>query len=199
MKRPATPPLTIHPLTSERWPDLVRLFGERGACGGCWCMWWRLPRARWVGQKGLANQKAFRAVVEAGPPPGLLAYAGDEPVGWCALAPRTDYPRLETSRILKPVDDQPVWSVPCFFVARGCRRRGVNLALLKAAASYARSRGARMLEGYPSDPKPGYPEVFYYTGLTSAFRKAGFREVARRSPARPIMRRELRKRAPKRK
>lgn len=191
MKHPAKPALKIHPLTPARWPDLVQLFGERGACGGCWCMWWRLPRTQWVRQKGLSNQGAFYKVVEAGPPPGLLAYANGEAVGWCAVAPRTDYPRLATSRILKPVDDTPVWSVSCFFVARGFRRRGVTLALLQAAAAYARSRGAQVLEGYPCEPKSAYRDMFYYTGVASTFRKAGFREVARRSPTRPIMRRRL--------
>jgi GNAT superfamily N-acetyltransferase len=179
---------SIYPLSPNRWTDLVTLFGERGACGGCWCMWWRLSRAQWVKQKGLANQRAFRDVVKSGPPPGLLAYADGEAVGWCALAPRADYPRLANSRILKPVDDEPVWSISCFFVARGFRRKGVTLALLKAAAAYARSQGASLLEGYPCEPKAGYPDVFYYTGLASTFRKVGFREVARRSPSRPIMR-----------
>ena len=154
-------------------------------------MWWRLSRAQWVKQKGLANQRALQAVVEAGPPPGLLAYADGEPVGWCALAPRADYPRLANSRVLKPVDDEPVWSISCFFVARKFRRQGVTLALLKAAAAYARSQGASLLEGYPCEAKAGYADVFYYTGLASTFRKAGFREVARRSPSRPIMRRAL--------
>ncbi len=193
MKRPSKLALEICPLTPERWSDLTQLFGERGACGGCWCMWWRLPRAQWVKQKGAANKQAFRAVVHAGPPPGLLAYANGETVGWCALAPRTNYPRLAKSRVLKPVDTKPVWSVSCFFVARLFRRRGVTLALLKAAAAYARSQGAVLLEGYPCEPKSGYPDVFYYTGLASTFRKAGFREVARRSPTRPIMRRTLRR------
>ena len=191
MKRPRKPLLSIYPLTPERWPDLTRLFGERGACGGCWCMWWRLPRAQWVRQKGFENQQAFRALVTAGPPPGLLAYSNGEAVGWCALAPRADYPRLANSRILKPVDEKPVWSVSCFFVARGFRRQGVTLALLEAAAAYARSQGAERLEGYPCESKDGYPDVFYYTGLASTFRKARFREVARRSPTRPIMRRVL--------
>jgi GNAT superfamily N-acetyltransferase len=191
MKRSGKPVLSFHPVTPERWADLAHLFGERGACGGCWCMWWRLPRAQWVRQKGLANQRAFRALVMAGPPPGLLAYSNGEAVGWCALAPRANYPRLANSRILKPVDDKPVWSVSCFFVARGFRRQGVTLALLEAASAYARSQGAELLEGYPCEPKAGYPDVFYYTGLASTFRKAGFREVARRSPTRPIMRRAL--------
>jgi GNAT superfamily N-acetyltransferase len=118
----------------------------------------------------------------------LLAYANGEAVGWCALAPREQYPRFSRSRILKPVDAKSVWSITCFFVARPYRRRGVSLALLRAAAAYAASCGAQILEGYPTEPKPGYPDVFYYVGLTSTFRKAGFQEVARRSASRPIFR-----------
>ncbi len=151
-------------------------------------MWWRLPRARWVRQKGTGNKKAFRQVVESGEEPGLQAYAESQPVGWCALGPRKEYPRLATSRLFKPVDQEPVWSVTCFFVARSYRRQGLTVALLKEAVCYAARRGAKIVEGYPSEPKHGYPDVFYYPGLASAFRKAGFDEVLRRSPSRPIMR-----------
>jgi GNAT superfamily N-acetyltransferase len=183
---------TFHPLTPDRWDDLTRLFGPRGASAGCWCMWWRLPHAEWKRKKGASNRRAFRRVVEAGPPPGVLAYAGDEPVGWCALAPRADYPRLGGSRVLAPVDATPVWSVTCFFVARPWRGRGLTRALLDAAAAYARGRGARVLEGYPVEVRARTADAFVYTGLASAFAKAGFREVARRSPTRPLVRRALR-------
>ena len=86
-------------------------------------------------------------LVRAGGSPGLIAYADGEPAGWCALAPRDQYLRLANSRVLKPVDDQPVWSVNCFFVARAYRRRGLTIALLKAAAEFVRQRGGRILEG----------------------------------------------------
>jgi GNAT superfamily N-acetyltransferase len=183
--------LTFQPLTAARWPDVVRLFGPRGACAGCWCMWWRRSRAEFVRGKGDGNQRAFHRVVEAGPPPGVLAYAGGEPVGWCAVAPRADYPRFAGSRVLAAVDDAPVWSVTCFFVARSWRGRGVSRALLDAATRFARRRGARIVEGYPIDAGKKQPDVFVYTGLAPAFAKAGFREVARRSPTRPIVRRRL--------
>jgi len=181
--------LTIVPLTPERWDEFAQLFGKNGACAGCWCMWWRLPRAQWVKQKGERNKKAIRKLVNHGEAPGILAYADGQPVGWCALGPREAFPRLATSRTLKPVDDQPVWSVTCFFVARPFRRRGVTVELLKAAVAFARERGARIVEGYPVEPKQEQADVFVYTGLASAFRKAGFKEIARRSPTRPIMRR----------
>ena len=180
---------TFHPLTPSRWTDLVTLFGERGACGGCWCMWWRLKRSEFNHNKGAGNRQAFQDIVKAGEMPGLLAYAGDQPAGWCALAPRGAYPALERSRILKRVDDQPVWSVTCFFVAKPYRCRGLTVQLLHAAVEYARSQGAIILEGYPEDPEEGnQPPPFVFTGLASAFRKVGFAEVARRSAKRPIMR-----------
>jgi GNAT superfamily N-acetyltransferase len=180
---------TIHPLTPSRWPDLETLFGQRGACGGCWCMWWRLTRSEFNHSKGAGNRQAFKEIVDAGEIPGLLAYAGEHPVGWCALAPRGAYPALERSRILKQVDDQPVWSVTCFFIAKPFRRRGLTVQLLQAAVEYARTKGAAILEGYPEDPGDGnQPAPFVFTGLASAFRKVGFAEVARRSAKRPIMR-----------
>ena len=181
--------LQFHPLIPQRWPDLEELFGERGACGGCWCMWWRLARSEWTRQKGSANKAAFRKIVQAGPSPGLLAYADGRPIGWCALGPRADYPVLERSRSLQPIDAQPVWSVTCFFVARPFRRKGVSGRLLEAAVGYARLRGARIVEGYPVEPRQSImPDAFAWTGTAAAFRGAGFTEVARRSPSRPIMR-----------
>jgi len=185
------PRFSFHPLTPDRWPDLERLFGPRGACAGCWCMWWRLSRQEWNRGKGEGNRKAFRKLVRSGAEPGVLAYADGESVGWCAIARREQYPRLNSSRILKPVDDQPVWSVTCFYIARGSRHQGLSTALLKAAVDFARVRGAQIVEGYPHDPKKATADVFVYTGLVSAFRKVGFKEVARRSKTRPIMRRSF--------
>jgi len=185
--------LTILPLTPARWPDFVKLFGKNGACAGCWCLWWLLPRKQWVEQRGAGNRKAMQTLVRNHRQPGLLAYAGNEPVGWCAVSPREHYVRLRQSRLLQPVDDQPVWSVTCFFVARKFRRCGITVALLRAAAAFARRNGAQILEGYPTDPGKDQPDAFVYTGLASAFRKSGFEEVARRSPTRPIFRRLLRR------
>lgn len=182
----ATP--EILPLTPDRWGDFEQLFGERGACAGCWCMWWRLPAATWRAQRGQANRAALHAAVRTGPPPGLLAYLDGEPAGWCAVAPRETYVRFLTSRTLKPVDARPVWSVVCFFVARPWRGRGLTLALLEAAKAFVRGQGGSLLEGYPVEPAARQADAFVFTGLAAAFRRAGFTEVARRSPTRPIMR-----------
>jgi GNAT superfamily N-acetyltransferase len=197
-KKPAAsnqqPALAFHPLTPDRWRDLETLFGERGACGGCWCMWWRLQRSQFNQQKGEGNKRAFKKIVAAGEVPGILAYGDGRPVGWCALAPRETYPVLKNSRILQPVDDQPVWSITCFFVAKPFRRRGVSVALLRAAAEHAGKRGAKILEGYPVEPKQEkMADAFVWSGLASAFRQAGFAEVLRRSETRPIMRKEIKR------
>lgn len=136
----------------------------------------------------------MKAIVESGRIPGILAYHRGEVVGWCSVAPREEFPRLERPRILKPVDDKPVWSVVCFFVTRSHRRTGVGLRLLKAAIEYARRSGGRIMEGYPVEPRKGStPDVFAYHGLADMFRSAGFNEVARRSETRPIMRYVLRR------
>ena len=190
MSRTAMPKLAIRPLTPDRWDDFEALFGKNGACAGCWCTWWRLGQAEWLAKKGDGAKRTMRALVKAGPPPGLLAYVGVEAVGWCALAPRKDYARLSRSKILAPVDDAPVWSVTCFFVRRDWRRRGVTVALLNEAARWVATQGGRLLEGYPTDTDQEQPAAFVFHGLFGAFRRAGFREVARRSKSRPIVRKK---------
>lgn len=184
--------LICHPLTPERWKDFETLFGANGACGGCWCMVWRLTRKEFERQKGEGNKLAMRELVEAGETPGLLGYLDNEPVAWCAIAPRCQYPTLERSRVLKPVDEAEVWSISCLFVQKQHRRKGLSVQMLNAAADHVRRQGGVIVEGYPSEPKSDQaPPVFVWTGLPSAFRRAGFVEVARRSPTRPIMRRVL--------
>jgi GNAT superfamily N-acetyltransferase len=182
--------IAIRPLTAERWDDFERLFGARGACGGCWCMLWRRPRSEFEAGKGAGNRRAMQRLVASGAEPGLLAQQGGETIGWCAVAPRIEFPALGRSRLLKPIDAEPVWSVTCLFVAKAHRRQGVSVALLEGAAGFVRRQGGRILEGYPQEPRQGaIADVFAWTGLASAFRRAGFVEVARPSPTRPIMRR----------
>ncbi|MFY9557360.1 MAG: GNAT family N-acetyltransferase [Blastocatellia bacterium] len=155
-------------------------------------MWWRLKRSVFEKQKGEKNKIAFKAVVDSGEIPGIIAYANGNPVGWCALAPRETYSALDRSRVLKPIDDSPVWSIVCLFIAKPYRRKGISVELLKAAADHVRKRGGKIVEGYPVEPrKDEMPDAFAWTGLASAFRKAGFVECARRSETRPIMRCEV--------
>jgi len=186
------PAVEFHPLTSERWADLEHLFGPRGADGGCWCMWWRLTRAQFTAQQGDGNRTAFKALVDAGPPPGLLGYSGREAVVWVAVGPREWYPALDRSRTRKRVDDTPVWSVVCFFVARKARRHGLMEEALRAAIDWAGEHGARILEGYPYDPVGSASPWASFTGMASTFRRVGFVDVARRSERRPVMRYTMR-------
>src|SRR5512147_2278405 len=129
--------LHFFPATPDRWKDLESLFGERGACGGCWCMAWRLSASDFDKNKGEKNRAAFKAVVRKGREPGVLAYADGDPIGWCAVAPREEYPRLERSRVLARVDDQAVWSITCLFVKKQFRNHGVSAQLIEAAAKLA--------------------------------------------------------------
>jgi GNAT superfamily N-acetyltransferase len=187
--------LKFYPVTAKLWKDLEKLFGERGACGGCWCMWWRLSRSEFNKQKGQGNKRALKKIIDSGEIPGILAYDNSGPIGWCSVAPREKFSTLERSRILQRVDEKPVWSVVCFFIAKPFRRKGVTIALLKAAIEHAKKNRAKVVEGYPVDPKKGEtPDVFANTGLASAFRQAGFVEVLRRSETRPIMRYFIEKR-----
>jgi len=181
----------FHPATADRWNDVEALFGQRGACGGCWCMTWRLPRSKFNAGKGDANRRALQKLVKKGPTPGILAYADGKPVGWCAVAPRSAYPALERSRILQPIDDQPVWSISCLFVEKSHRCFGLSSKLIDAATKFAKSQGAKIVEGYPQIVDSELPAPFVWTGLDLSFTRAGFTEAARRSPKRPIMRRTI--------
>jgi GNAT superfamily N-acetyltransferase len=183
--------LRFESLTPERWDDFVDLFGSNGACGGCWCMTNRLPRAQYEKQKGAANKRAMKRLVDSGRVPGILAFDGEECVGWCSIEPMESFPPLLRSRIAQPLDEQPAWRVSCLFVRKDARSKGVSVALLKAAVAHARRNGARIVEGFPVEPKSvskPVPPPFAWTGLARAFERAGFREVARRSPTRPYMR-----------
>ncbi len=185
--------LAFHPLTPERWVDLERLFGpDRGAYSGCWCMWWRTTRNAWTAMGKAKRKAAFKDLVEGAAVPGILAYDGERPVGWCAVAPRRDTSGLDRSPVARPVDDAEVWSITCFYVAAPYRRDGMMTALVEAAVAQAGRAGARVVEAYPHDRsnRVGAGDVFM--GLASAFRRCGFHEVARRTPKRPVMRRQLR-------
>jgi GNAT superfamily N-acetyltransferase len=185
--------LEIHPLTPDRWDDLVELFDRPGDPRGCWCMFWRVRGRDFDKLWGEGAKAAFHQLVDQGPPPGLLAYRDGAPVGWCAVAPRDAYPRVLRSRVIGPVDDAPAcWAVVCFYVVRGERRGGVAAALLEAAVAFAADAGAAWVEGYPKDAqgaKRGANELF--VGSVSMFAEAGFEEVARNSPTRPVMRRAV--------
>lgn len=152
-------------------------------------MSWRLPRSQFEKQKGTKNKLALKKIVNSGEVPGILAYSGGKPIAWCSVGPRETFPTLERSRILKRVDDKLVWSIVCLFVAKPERNKGMSIKILRAAVDYAKKNSAKIVEGYPLEPKKGrWPDAFIWTGHVSAFREAGFVEVHRGSPSRPIMR-----------
>jgi GNAT superfamily N-acetyltransferase len=182
--------LTIRPLTAGQWPALEDLFGRAGASNGCWCMYWRIgPRYRERPRED--NKHDLERLARSGPAPGLLAFDGGTAVGWCELAPRADLDWLARSRYSRPVDELPVWSVPCFYVRRTYRGRGVMGALIEAAAGVAASAGAPALEAYPVDTTvPGHTRNLFL-GVAAVFAQHGFEVVARRQPDRLVMRKVL--------
>jgi len=190
--------LTVRPVTPGRWPDLEAVFAARGCsiARGCWCMAYRRSGAQRPLPAGMsrarANRASLKALVDAGTPPGLIAYRGKIPVGWVSLGPRGDFAKLERSPVMKPVDDRPVWSIICFVVPAAYRRQGVAHALLQGAIAYARRRGATLIEAYPVDRKGPSRDDAMWFGAKSMYDRAGFREVARRKPGRPVVRRGLR-------
>ncbi len=193
MPRSAKSKLIFAPATPDRWDDIATLFGPRGACAGCWCMWWRLSRAEFKANAGDGNKRAFKKIVASGAVPGLIAYDGATPVGWCAVEPKEAYASLLRSKA-KTIDDQPCWSVTCFFVAKSHRNQGVSGALLETAVKHARDNGAVLIEGYPIDTDKKAMDFSAFVGAAQTFKAAGFVEAARPSPTRPIMRLALAKR-----
>ncbi|GIK61111.1 MAG: GNAT family N-acetyltransferase [Ignavibacteriota bacterium] len=179
----------FYPVTKINWKDFENLFGEKGACAGCWCMYWRMRRKDYDLQRGSGTKKIMKNLVNNGTVPGIIAYDNNKPVGWCSVAPREDFPVLENSRVLKRIDEKPVWSIVCFFIQKEFRKKGLSLELLNAAITFVKMNKGKIIEGYPVEPKSGKTaDVFAWTGLASAFRKAGFKELERRSETRPIMR-----------
>jgi len=185
--------ITVRPATPARWPDLESVFNARGCslARGCWCMYYRRsgayepPRGK---SRSQGNRAALKALVEAGPPPGLIAYRGATPVGWVSLGPREDYRKLERSPVMRPVDGEPAWSIVCFVVPAEFRGQGVAAALLDAAVKYAKKRGARLVEAYPVDKRGRLADDTLWFGAKSMYDDAGFTEVARRKPHRPVVR-----------
>ena len=186
--------LIVAPLTPDRWTDLEVIFGAKGCsvARSCWCMAYRLSGSRGPLPPGVtraqANRAALKALVDAGHPPGLIGYRGNIPVGWVSIGPREEYARLKRSPVMKPVDERPVWSVICFVVPAEHRGQGVARALLNGAVAYAKKNGATLIEAYPVDKPTRSNDDSMWFGAKSMYDKAGFKEVARRKPHRPIVR-----------
>ncbi len=182
--------LTFEPVTGKNWEKFETLFGERGACANCWCMFYRLPMAEFKeGKKNNGNKEKIKSLIMSKKPVGLIALYEGQAIAWCALAPREDFIKLEKSRVHKRIDDLPVWSIPCFFIHKKFRRKGVSVALLKGVIEYARKNKIGVIEAYPTIPtQPVLPDAFAWIGLYKSFERAGFRIVDHKSKSRPMVR-----------
>lgn len=180
--------LECHPLTPNRFPDIEEIFGERGAARRCFCMHWRRPDDGFPDTRD--NRDRFKDVTGKGPSPGLVGYLDDRPVGWVQVGPLDEFPTILRSRLFKPVDNTPTWSINCFVVRVGHRRQGIGIGLLTAAVEYAKHRGARVIEAYPVDGERS-SAVDYFTGTMGMFDSHGFVELIRRNDTRPIVRLRL--------
>ena len=182
--------LTFQPLSKDNWDKFVALFGNRGACGNCWCMFYRLKQADFkAGKVNDINKNRMKELVWGEKPVGLLAIYEGQAIAWCAFAPREDYLKLENSRVHKRIDDKPVWSIPCFFIDKKFRRKGVSVALLKGIIEYARKNKIGIVEAYPTIPtQEKLPDAFVWIGLYKTFERSGFEIVDRKSKNRPMVR-----------
>jgi GNAT superfamily N-acetyltransferase len=182
--------LTFEPLSKENWNKFVRLFGVKGACGNCWCMSFRLKKVDFnEGKSNDGNKIAMKNIVWANKPSGLLGLYEEDPIAWCAFAPREDFIKLENSRVHKRIDNNSVWSIPCFFIDKNYRRQGVSVELLKGVVKYAQKKGIKIIEAYPTIPtQEKLPDAFAWIGLYKSFEQAGFKIVDRTSKSRPMVR-----------
>jgi GNAT superfamily N-acetyltransferase len=182
----------IHPVTPDRWDDLRALFGPNGAYSNCWCTWWLLTSREWTDAGEDGRRKLLQQMVADGEVPGLLAYAGGEPVGWVAVGPRDRYARMMSprARTVGPLDDEPSWVINCFFIDRAWRGKGVATALLAAAVDHALAAGAVRIDGHPKDTSlKKISNADLFVGSLQMFVDAGFTEVERRGN-RPVVRLE---------
>ena len=192
---PASENIRFEELQPNLWPAVERLFGPNGACGGCWCMWWRVEsRKIWNEIKGDGTKKAFKNLIKNGRAHGTLAFAGDEPVGWCSFGPRTDFPSLERVKAYRRSDMSDVWSIICFFIHRKWRGKGLSRGLLNAAVESMQKRGVKIVEAYPSTTTKSGRKLsasLAWNGPQKIFEELGFETVQSTSPLKPLMRLKL--------
>ncbi|MER8767917.1 GNAT family N-acetyltransferase [Mesorhizobium sp. M0092] len=185
---------TIAPLVPELWADFEDLFGKQGACYGCWCTHFRLsPAARRASDRE-RNKDHIKARIEAGPPPGVLAFEGGQAVGWMQIGPRADVPEWNNqgrgSAPLDPADasDPGVWAISCFFIRARARGRGLSHRLVTGGIDFARENGARLIEACPIDLSKDSRSIGLFVGSSRVFEKAGFQRLVERKPGRPLVR-----------
>lgn len=175
--------METYPVTSDRWDDLVQLFEAHGNPNYCWCMTWRMSGSTFRECDSRQRKATLKEKIQQEVPVGIIGYVNQEPVGWCSVAPRETYGRLERSRSIKRIDSKNTWSIVCFFVKPDDQQQGYSRALLQGAVDYARSQGAEVVEGYPVEPKKekdgdlNYNVSYRFMGFVSTFKKAGFQDV----------------------
>ncbi len=186
---PVKTSLTFKELTTATWNQYEELMGEKGGCGNCWCMYFRLPYKEFQSNKPYGNKVLAKKLVQKGKPVGLIGFMGDQPVGWIALAPREDYPRIENARTLKRIDAKPVWSITCFFIKKEFRKKGLSGELIKGAVAFAKMKKIRILEAYPAIPyAANVPHAFLWVGVLSSFKRNGFKVVRQSGKSRAMVR-----------
>lgn len=185
---PRTDSVETRLLRRDDWPVVETLFGPRGACGGCWCMYWQVEHGgrTWQAMSGEPARRAFRKLVQSGGVHGVLAFSDDEPVGWCCFGPHHSFPRLANARSLARPRGPDSWCVVCFYIKAGWRGAGVASRLLDAATEAAFAAGAREVEGFPVNPKGALPNAFAWTGLASMFEAAGYRCISEKGAGKEI-------------
>ena len=181
--------LSFKPLIADNFNDLIILFGEKGACGGCWCMWWRLKNKDYEQSKGIRNKELLENLISNSKPLGIIAYEKNNPIGWCSISPRKSLKRLETSKLFKPIDNLDVWSITCLYVDKKIRNTGLSVRLINQASEFAFKKGATCIEAYPiHSNKNKTPDLFAYVGFKTAYLNAGFEPIKQCSKTRLIMR-----------
>jgi GNAT superfamily N-acetyltransferase len=184
--------LSFKELAATNWKQYEELMGEKGGCGNCWCMYFRLPYKIFQENKPDGNKKLIKKLVNNDMLLGLIAFMNKKPFGWIALAPREDYIRIESSRVFKRIDDKPVWSITCFFIKKEYRRMGLSHQLIKGAVDFAKKKKIKILEAYPAIPyNEKVPHPFLWVGVLSSFIKNGFKIVKQSSKSRAMVRLEL--------
>jgi GNAT superfamily N-acetyltransferase len=182
--------LSFEPLSTQNWDKFVQLFGSRGACSNCWCMSFRRNKEDFMeGKQNDGNKNMMKKLVWENKPTGILGFYQGQAIAWCAFAPREVYVKIENSRVHKRIDDKPVWSIPCFFIDKSYRRKGVSVAMLKAIINYAKQKNISVIEAYPTIPtQDKLPDAFAWIGLYKSFKKAGFEIADHTSKSRPMVR-----------
>jgi len=176
-------------LNKDTWTDLQTLFGPKGACGGCWCMYWRLPHKQYEAHRGQGNKEKLKSLIQNQAHLGVMAFDHDLPIAWCSVSPKTELPRIQTSRLFKNTSEvKDTWSITCLYIHKDHRGRGMSGTIISTAADYAFDHGAANIEAFPIIPKSKIPAVFAWVGFVNSFERAGFKKIVQVSDTRALMR-----------